>query len=411
MWAEALIYKAIKHSLMSRLTTLVLHWLTLAEPWVHCVLKCRTLRRLHLHTCWCEKLKKPFPPTTVREFVIQDTDYSPEIEALSTFLAPQLRILEVRNKHRRGLPFGGEPLLAVFPETCPQLQKYLLQLPISDSSFFITSLREFLIRTPTIEILELCVHFDPGTIPLPSSALPNLRHYDTTLSTGSLATHFINGPRRLAVLHVHDGFILPNDLRSLRNSLHVPYEVSTLHLTLHNRNSLFAPTQLDLDFPNIESLYLNIKVYRSHKLSRHDPIVCNGQTADDSDGCNCQTALEAVLSAASEFVICMKTANPVQVDDDDCSRRLGFHKLTKVNVDIDLDSSFETTPPAFEKWFHDAVTENCPALKGAYFRVWKMDARERREAVPTYWAKWRMGIDDHWYYEMSHTSKPKQESA
>ena len=400
MCAEAVIYTAIEHSQMSRLTTLVFHEVTLTEHWVHSVLKCRTLRRLHLHTCWCEKLKKPFPPATVREFVIQDIDHSPQIEALVTFLSPQLRVLEVRSKDFLGFPLGGKPLPTVFPETCPQLQKYLLRLPNSRSRPFIASLREFLIRTPTIEILDLRVGFDPETVPLPSSALPNLRHYDATLSTGFLATHFINGPRKLALLRIRDDFIRSYDLSSLHNSLHVPYKVSALQLTLQRHNSFFIPTRLDRDLPNIKTLYLNMRVFQPHLFSCNDPNVCNGQTA-----------LESVLSAASEFIKCKETANPVQVGDDDCSKRLGFRKLKKVHVDIDLISGIETTPPAFEKWFHDAVTENCPALKEAYFRVWEMDAKGLREAPPAYWAKWRMGNDGHWYYELSHTSKPRQESA
>ena len=400
IWAEAAIFSGIEFSLISRLTTLVLHEVTLTEHWVHSVLKCRTLRRLHLHACWCEKLKKPFPPATVREFVIQDIYHSPQIEALATFLAPQLRVLEVRSKDFLGFPLAVKPMPSVFPETCPRLRKYILRLPISSSRPFIVSLREFLIRTPTIETLELCVGFNPDTMPLPSSALPNLRHYDATLSTGFLATHFINGPRKLAVLRIRDDFIRPYDRRSLHNSLNIPYEVSALQLTLHRRNSFLTPTHLDRGLPNIDSLYLNMRVYQYHVLSRSNPNLCNGQTA-----------LESVLSAASEFAKCIKTANPGQVGDDDCSKRLGFHKLKKVNVDIDLDSGIETIPPDFEKWFQDTVTENCTSLKGAYLRVWKINSKGRREAPPTYWAKWRIGNDDHWYYEMSHTSKPKQEGA
>jgi hypothetical protein len=398
IWAEAGIYTAIERGRMSRLTTLVLREVTLVEVWMHSVLKCRTLRRLHLHTCWCDKWTKPFPPTTVREFVIEDIYHSPELEALATFLAPQLEVLEVRGKDWPGFPLAGKPLPTVFPETCPQLRKYVLRLPISGSRSFIASLHEFLIRTPTIEVLELCVGFSPDTVPLPSSALPDLRLYDATLSTGFLATHFINGPRKLAVLRIRDDFVRSYDRNSLHNSLHVPYEVSELHLTLHHRNAVFIPTQFDRGLPNIESLYLSMRVQEFYVLSRDDPNVCGDQTA-----------LDSVLNTVSEFVKRMKAAYPIQEGDNDCSKKLGFHKLKKVDVDIDVDSTIGTSPPAFEKWFHDVVAANCPALKAAYFRVWKVNTKGRREAGPTYWARWCMGSDDHWYYEGGSTSE--QESA
>lgn len=394
IWAEAGIYTAIERSRMSRLTTLVLREVMLVEVWVHSVLKCRTLRRLHLHTCWCDKWTRPFPPAKIREFVIQDIYHSPELEALATFLSPQLEVLEVHSKDWPGFPLAEKPLPTVFPETCPRLRKYVLRLPISNSKPIIASLREFLIRTTTIEILELCVGFSPDTVPLPSSALPDLRLYDATLSTGFLATHFIDGPRQLAVLRIRDDFVRSYDRDSLHNSLHVPYEVSELHLALHHRNAVLIPTQLDRRLPNIERLHLSMRVQQFHVLSRDDPDVCEGQAA-----------LESVLNAVSEFVRCMKAAYPIQEGEDDCSKRLGFHKLKKVDVDIDVDSTIGTTPPAFEKWFHDVVTTNCPALKGAHFRVWKVDHQGRREAGPIYWARWCMGSDDRWYYEGGYTSK------
>src|SRR5258706_140694 len=125
IWAEAGIYTAIERSRMSRLTTLVLREVMLVEVWVHSVLKCRTLRRLHLHTCWWDKWTRPFPPAKVREFVIQDIYHSPELEALATFLSPQLEVLEVHSKDWPGFPLTEKPLPTVFPETCPRLRKYV----------------------------------------------------------------------------------------------------------------------------------------------------------------------------------------------------------------------------------------------------------------------------------------------
>ena len=395
IWAEAGIYTAIERSRMSRLTTLVLREVMLVEVWVHSVLKCRTLRRLHLHDCWCDKWTRPFPPAKVSEFVIQDIYHSPELEALATFLSPQLEVLEVHGKDWPGFPLAEKPLLpTLFPETCPRLRKYVLRLPISGSKPIIAPLREFLIRTTTIEDLELCVGFSPDTVPLPESALPDLRLYDATLSTGFLATHFINGPRKLAVLRIRDDFIRSYDRESLHNSLHVPYEVSELHLALHHRNAVFIPTQLDRRLPNIESLHFSMRVQQYHMVS-----ICDPNVRDD------QTVLDPVLDAVSEFVKSMKAAYSIQEGNDDCSKSLGFHKLKTVDVDIDVDGTIGTTPPALEKWFHDVVTANCPVLKGAHFRVWKVNNKGRREAGPRYWARWCMGSDARWYYEGGYTSE------
>jgi hypothetical protein len=394
IWAEAGIYTGIERSRMSRLTTLVLREVMLVEVWMHSILKCRTLRRLHLHTCWCDKWTKPFPPPTVSELVLQDIYHSPELEALATFLAPRLEVLEVHSKDWPGFPLTEKPLPTVFPETCPQLRKYVLRLPISSSRPFISSLREFLIRTTTIEVLELCVGFCSDTVPLPSSALPDLRLYDATLSPGFLATNFITGPRRLAVLRIRDDFVRSNDFHSIRNALHFPYQVSELHLTLQHSNAVFPPTVLDWSLPNIESLHFNMRAKQSRMPSRNN-----------LDSCTDYTTLYAILNGLSTFVKCVKAAHPIQEADKDCSRKLGFQKLKKIDVDIDVDSTAGTTPSAFEKWFHDVVAATCPALKGAYFTIWKVDSQGQREAGPKFWARWCMGSDDRWCYEGSYASE------
>lgn len=399
IWAEAGIYTGIERSRMSRLTTLVLHNVMLVEVWMQSILKSRTLRRLHLHTCWFDKWTKRFPLTTVSELVIQDIHHSQELEALATFLAPQLEVLEVHGKDWH----IDKPLPTVFPETCPRLRKYVLRLPIGTSRSLIASLREFLIRTVTIEDLELCVGFFPDTVPLPPSALPNLRLYDTTLSTGFLttgflstgflATKFITGPQKLGVLRIHDDFVRSYDPHSVQNSLDVSYDVSELHLALHHRNPELLLAQVDWRFPNIERLHLSIRAKQFRVLSRDDPNVCVDHTA-----------LDSILNGLSEFVDCAKAAHPTREGDNDCARRLGLHQLKKIEVDLDVDS-IGTTLEAFEKWFHDVVVTNCPALKEAHFRIWKVDNQGVREVGTRFWARWRLGIDEHWRYEGGYISE------
>jgi len=397
IWAEAGIYTGIEHSRMSRLTTLALREVMLVEVWMHSILKCRTLRRLHLHACWCDKWTKPFRPTTVTEFVIQDIYHSPELGALVTFLTPQLEVLEVHSKDWSGFPILDKPLPSVFPESCPQLRKYVLRLPTSDRRGFIASLREFLIRALTIEVLELRVSLSPDTVPLPPSALPDLRLYDATLSNGFLATKFITGPRKLAVLRIRDDYVQLYDNDFLQNSLHVPYEVSELHLTLQHHEAVFLSSQLGRGLPNIENLHVTMRAKQFRVLSRDNPNVCVDHIA-----------LESILNGVSEFVNRVKTEHPIQEGDNDCSKRLGCHKLERIDVDIDVDSTIGTAPPAFERWFHDVVTSNCPALKGAHFRIWKVNNQGLREARPRLWARWCMGSDDHWYHEGSYTSEQER---
>lgn len=388
IWAEAGLYTGIERSRMSRLTTLVLHNVMLVEVWVHSILKSRTLRRLHLHTCWCDKWRKPFPPTTVSELVIQDTYHTQELEALANFLAPQLEVLEIHSKDWS----IEQPLRTVFPETCPRLRKYVLRLPIWSSRLLIASLSEFLIRTITIEVLELCVGFFPDTLPLPSSALPNLRLYDATLSTGFIATKFITGPQKLGTLRIRDDFVRSYDPHSIQNSLDVSYEVAELHLALRHRDPALLLAQVDWRFPNIERLHLSMRAKQFRVLSRDDPDVSIDHTA-----------LDSILNGLSEFVSCVKAAYPTREDDNDCSRRLGLHQLKKIEVDVDV-YSIGTTAEAFEKWFHNVVTENCPALTEAHFNVWKVNNQGVREVETRFWARWCLGIDEHWHHEGGHIS-------
>ena len=395
IWAEAGIFTAIECSQMSRLTTLVLHEVMLVEVWVHCIFKSRTLRRLHLHTCRCDKWTKPFPPTTLSQLVFQDIYHSQELEVLAIFLAPQLEVLEVYSKDWSDFRPLYKPLRTIFPETCTRLRKYVLRLPIACSRPLTTSLREFLIRTTTIEVLKLCVGFSPDTLPLPSSALPHLRLYDATLSTGFRATKFITGLRKLGELHIRDDCVLSYDRDSVQDSLNIPYEVSVLHLALHHRKDKSIPAQLNWRFPNMERLHLNIRAKEFRVLSREYPNVCVDHIV-----------LDSILARVFELVNRVKAVHPTE-EDKDCSRRLGLHKLEKINVDIDVDS-IGTTPDAFEKWLHAVVTAHCPALNEAYFRVWKVTNHGVREVRPRCWAKWYMGIDGHWYYEGDYT--PEQEN-
>ena len=102
--AEIDIYFGIKRGRISRLTTLVLHEAELVEEWIQCILKCRTLRQLRLHACWCHGWRKPLPRNQVTGLAIHNPIYNRELEVLVTFLAPQLEVLEVHNKHSPRIP-------------------------------------------------------------------------------------------------------------------------------------------------------------------------------------------------------------------------------------------------------------------------------------------------------------------
>jgi hypothetical protein len=307
---------------------------------------------------------------------------------LTGLLTPQLEVLEIHNKKWAAFLRVDRPLPIVFPETCPRLRKYVLRLPNVGIRTHISRLREFLIRTPTIKHLELCVLLPSDTSPLPSSALPNLRVYDATLSPPTMS---IISPRKLDTLHIRDDFTQSYDL----DSVHIPHEVSELHLTLNQHNAALLPDWLDRDLPNIESLYLDMRASQSHLRLWGDPKFAAKYTT-----------LDSILIAVSESVRRVKAAYPIQGDDTDYSRRPGLHRLKKIDVDIDV-GSIGTTPHAFEEWFRYVVAENCPVLKEAYFRVWMVNDRRVREnqtgVGPRFWARWRMGIDDHWCYEWGYT--------
>lgn len=384
IWPETVIFQGIESNRMPRLTTLVLHEVVLVEVWIGCILKSQTLRRLHLKACVCYQWTKPLPSTKVIELVIQDAQYNRELETLVIFLAPQLEILEVHSTDWFSFP-DKKPMLTVFPETCPRLQKYVLHLPMSGSGSFIAPLREFLIRTATIEDLELSVAFPSDTLPLPSSALPNLRLYDTNLSTGLPGVEFITGPRMLRVLRLRDDFVYRG---SVRVFLQVPYDIAELHLALHQHEAVQLLALFNRGLPNIEKLHLDIRSNRP--CSQSDQKVHGDNTP-----------LSIILIWVSNV---LDYVNPACPDNDNRSRKLSSHKLEKIDVDIDMDY-IETTPHVFEKWFHCVVAAKCPALKEAYFRVWKVNNQGVREAEPRLWARWRMGIDEHWCYEGGYTSK------
>lgn len=383
MWSENLMFRGIESNRMSRLTTLVLHKVVVVEVWIECILKSQTLRRLHLDACVCYQWPKSFPSTKVTEIVIQDAQYSRELEALIIFLAPQLEVLEVHSANL-GLP---EQLPTIFPETCPRLRKYVLRLPISGGGPFIAPLREFLIRTTTIEVLELSMGFSSDTLPLPSSALPNLRLYDTTLSTGLPAIEFITGPRKLSILRLRDDFVHLDHLDSVGGFLQVPYDVASLHLTLHQHKAERLLALSNRDIWDIEKLHRDMK--------------SNQPSVLDVNAYRNHPPLTSILIWVSRFVTGVK---PVCPDDTDRSRGPSSHELKKIYVDIDVDS-IETTPHEFEKWFNSMVATKCPALKEAYFNVWKVNNQGARGAEPTLWARWRMGIDNNWCYEGGYISK------
>ena len=354
------------------------------EVWIECILKSQTLRRLHLDACVCHQWPKPFPSTKVSEIAIQDAQYSRELEALVIFLAPQLEILEV---HSTDLALPEKLLPTVFPETCPRLRKYVLRLPSSGGGSLVAPLREFLIRTITIEDLELSMVFSSDTLPLPSSALPNLRLYDTTLSTGLPAIQFITGPRKLSILRLRDDFVPLDHLDSVRGVLQVPYDVASLHLALHQHKAVRLLAMSNRDIWDIE------KLHRDMKSNQPDVLDVNAYSN--------HPPLTSILIWVSRFVTGVK---PVCPDDTDHSRRSSSHGLKKIYVDIDVDS-IETTPHEFEKWFHCMVATKCSALKEAYFKVWKVNNQGARGAEPTLWARWRMGTDKHWCYEGGYISK------
>lgn len=389
--ADAAFFRGIDSSPISCLTTLVLHNVALVDLWVRSIFKSQTLRRLHIHACSCDKFTRPFPSTHISELVIREPRCDePEFNALVTFLARQLEVLEVHNP----IYFGDIALPAVFPTTCPRLRRYVLRVPKERSGSIVSYLHEFLVRTTTIEDLELGMIFPSNTITLPPSALPNLRLYDVMLSDGFPATKFITGPRKkLATLRIRDHFVLSHDLDSVQSFLDVPYEVSELHLVF--RQHLIAellPAQVDHGLPKLERLYLNIRANHLCLLPRDDPGLCR----------NC-TVLDSNLIGVSEFVNRVKARYPIQEDDDDYSRGTCLHKLEKIDVEIEVDSIGTTTPHALDEWFHCVVEANCPALKEVYLRIWKANDQgiegNRARLGPRFWARWRVEVDEHWRYK------------
>lgn len=389
--ADAAFFSGIDNSPMSCLTTLVLHKVTLVDLWVRSIFKSRTLRRLHIHACLCDKFTRSFPSTHINELVLQEPQCgNQEFDALVTFLAPQLEVLEVHDPRF----FTDMALPTVFPATCTRLRRYVLRIPKERSVFSISCLHDFLVRTTTIEDLELSMIFPTNAIALPPSALPNLRLYDVTLSAGFPATKFITGPRkRLAILRIRDHFVLSHDLDSVQNFLDVPYGVSELHLDF--RQHLIAellPAQVDQGFPKLERLYLNIRANHLCLLPRDDPGLCR----------NC-TVLDSNLVGVSDFVNRVKARYSIQEDDGDCSRSTRLHKLEKIDVEIEVDSIGTTTPHTLDEWFHGVVEANCPALKEVYLRIWKANDQgiegNRASLGPRFWARWRVEVDEHWRYK------------
>ena len=387
---DAAFFSMIDRSPMSCLTTLVLHKVALVDIWVHSIFKSQTLRRLHVHACVCADLRKPFPSTQISELVVQEPQYDDqEFDALVTFLAPQLEVLEVHGL----LHFTEASLPTVFPATCRRLRRYVLRATRGRNVFFVRCLNEFLVRTTTIEDLELAVTLPSNPITLPPSALPNLRLFDVHLSGGFPATKYLTGPRKkLGILRIRDSFILHNP-GSVQNFLDVPYEVAELHLFFRQHQIAgLLPVQADQGIPNIERLYLNIRANHLCLLPRDDPGLCRDCTVLDSN-----------LIGVSEFVKRVKARYPIQEGDGDCSRSTCLHKLEKIDVEIDVDRIGTTTPHTLDEWFHRVVQANCPALKEVYLRVWKANdqgtGEDRAGLGLRCWARWHVEIDEHWRYK------------
>ena len=389
--ADAAFFSGIDGSPMSCLTTLVLHKVALVDLWVHSIFESQTLRRLQVHACLCNTLTKPFPSTQISELVIEELQYSDnqEFDALVTFLAPKLKVLEIHGR----LSFTETSLPTVFPTTCPRLRRYVLRVHRARYHFFVRCLTEFLVRTTTIEDLDLGVIFPSDPMTLPPSALPNLRLYDVALSEGFPATKYITGPRKgLGILRIRDDFLLHN-FDNVQNFLDVPYEVSELHLTFRQpKIAKLLPLQVDQGLPNIERLYLNIRANHLCLSPQDDPSLCQ----------YC-TVLDYNLIGVSEFVNRVKARYPIQEDDGDCSRSTCLHKLEKIDVEIDVDRIGTTTPHTLDEWFHCTVEANCPALKEVYLRVWKANDQgtrgDRAGLGLRLWARWHREIDEQWRYK------------
>ena len=388
--ADAAFFGGIDSNPMSCLTTLVLHQVALVALWIQSILESQTLRRLHVHACVCGELTKPFPSTQISELIIEEPRYDdPEFSALVTFLAPQLEVLEIHGR----LIFTETSLPTVFPATCPRLRRYVLRVHRERYHFFIRCLTEFLVRTTTIEDLDLGIIFPSNPMTLPPSALPNLRLYDVALSEGFPATKYITGPRkRLGILRIRDDFLLHN-FDSVENFLDVPYEVSELHLAFRQRQIAgLLPLQVDQGLPNIDRLYLNIRANHLCVYPQDDPSRCRDCTDLDSN-----------LIGVSEFVNRVKARYPIQEDDGDCSRSTCLHKLEKIDVEIDVDRIGTTTPHTLDEWFHSMVEANCPALKEVYLRVWKANDQgtrgDRARLGLRLWARWYIEIEEHWRYK------------
>jgi len=380
---DADLFREINRSPLSCLTTLVLRDVTLVDVWIHSILNSQTLRRLHLHECWCNEWTMPLPSTKISELVLQNSSDSLELGMLAVFLAPQLEVLELHSMSSS----------TIFPETCTRLRKYVFRLPEERNGYSIGHLREFLIHTTTIEELELGVVLPSYTLPLPPSALPNLRLYDITLSDGMAATKFITGPRRkLGTLHIRDDLLVSHDLHSVQNFLDLPYEVSELRLTFRRHIiEELLPAQMDRGLPDVEALHLNIRANHLCLLPWGDLGLCR----------NC-TVLDSALIDLSEFVDRVKAA-PLQEEDSDCSKSPCLQKLKKIDVDIDMDSIGTTSPHALDEWFRCVVAANCPVLEEVYLRIWKANDRgveeNRAELERRFWARWHLGIDEHWHYK------------
>lgn len=385
---DATLFKRIHREPMCRLTTLVLHHVTLVDAWFQVIFRTQTLRRLHLDRCWFERSTTPFPPTNISELVLQHQHYIHEIDSLVWFLAPRLEILEV-----------DSVWVSALVATYPRLRKYVVRIRKELDRILTETLREFLIRTTTLEHLELGVVLPSSTVPLPARALPRLRVFDVALSDGFAATKFLAGPRApLGALRIRDDLVRSHDLGSVERFLDIPYAVCALHLAFrkHNVAELLA-AQLDRGLPDVERLSLDIRANHVCLLGLGDLGLCR----------DC-TVLDSVLIGASEFVHHVKAAGAIQIqdgdDDDDCSGRTCLHKLKKIDVDIDVDSIGTTSAHELDAWFRSAVLAACPALEEVYLRIWKANDRgvEEDRAVlgRRFWARWCMGIDDgSWRYE------------